>query len=166
MATHINEEALTLNDLISDALESFDPHEEIRQSIKDFLAKFYTWDEALGEFDDTPKEGYHSYEIKAKYEDECADMSFVNIYSIRVSLPTDEDAKELADILDGEVVDGLNADGKSYCVTYTKTVCIKAKSQAEAKRIFADMNIRDTDRLSKFGKVVDVKVQAKKKSKK
>ena len=165
MTTHINEEALTLNDLISDALETFDPHEEIRRSIKDFLSKFYTWDEGAGEFDDTPKEGYRPYEIKAKYEDDCCDDSFVNIFSIRVSLPTDEDAKELADILDGEVVDGLNSDGKSYCVTYTKKIVIKAKSREDAKRIFEDMEIHEADRWAEFDKVKSITAKKEKKSK-
>lgn len=159
MTTHLNEEALTLNDLISDKLESFDPHEEMRHSIKDFLSKFYTWDEEAGEFDDTPKEGYRPYEIKAKYEDDCSDMTFVNIFSIRVSLPTDEDAKELAAILDGKVVNGLNEDGKSYCVTYTKKIVIKAKSREDAKRIFDDMEMRDADRWATFGGVKSITVK-------
>ena len=162
MSTHINEEALTLNDLISDALETFDPHEEMRQSIKDFLSKFYNWDEEAGEFDETPKEGYRPYEIKARYEDDCSDMTFVNIYSIRVSLPTDDDAKELAAILDGEVVDGLNADGKSYCITYTKKVIIKAKSREDAKRIFDDMEMHDADRLAVFGGVKSITLKKEK----
>lgn len=165
MATHINEESLDLNDLISDAFESFDPHEEMRQSIKDFLSKFYTWDEALGEFDDTPKEDYRRYEIKAKYEDEVADMTFVDIFSIRVSLPTDEDAKELAAILDGEVVDGLNSDGKSYCVTYTKKIVIKAKSREDAKRIFEGMEMHEADRWAEFDKVKSIAFKKEKKSK-
>ena len=159
MATHLIEEALTLNDLISDKLESFDPHEEMRQSIKDFLSKFYTWDEEAGEFDETPKEGYRPYEIKAKYEDDCCDDTFVNIFSIRVSLPTDEDAKELAAILDGKVVDGLNADGKSYCITYMKKFVIKAKSREDAKRIFDDMELRDIDPWATFGGVKSITVK-------
>ena len=159
MATHINEEALTLNDLISDKLESFDPHEEMRQGIKDFLSKFYTWDGEAGEFDDTPKEGYRPYEIKAKYEDDCCDDTFVNIFSIRVSLPTDEDAKALADLIDGKVVNGLNEDGKSYCVTYTKKIVIKAKSREDAKRIFDDMEMRDADRWATFGGVKSITVK-------
>ena len=165
MVTHINEESLELNDLISDALESFDPHEEMRQSIKDFLSKFYTWDEEAGEFDETPKEGYRPYKIKTKYEDDCDDMTFVNIYSIRVSLPTDEDAKELADILDGEVVDGLNSDGKSYCVTYTKKIVIKAKSREDAKRIFEGMEMHEADRWAEFDKVKSITAKKEKKSK-
>jgi hypothetical protein len=162
MCIHINEEPLTLNDLISDKLESFDPHEEMRQSIKDFLSKFYTWDEEAGEFDDTPKEGYRPYKINARYEDDCSDMTFVNIFSIAVNLPTDEDAKELADILDGKVVDGLNEDGKSYCVTYTKKVIIKAKSRDDAKRIFDDMEMHDADRLAIFGGVKSITLKKEK----
>lgn len=156
MSTHINEEALTLNGLISDALESFDPHEEMRQSIKDFLSKFYTWDEEAGEFDDTPKEGYRPYEIKAKYEDECCDDTFVTIYSIRVSLPTDEDAKELAAILDGEVVDGLNKDCPTFRFTYRNEIHIKANDQQEAERIFRNMDRGEFSRRSDFVEIVSI----------
>ena len=156
MSTHINEEALTLNGLISDALESFDPHEEMRQSIKDFLSKFYTWDEEAGEFDDTPKEGYRPYEIKAKYEDECCDDTFVTIYSIRVSLPTDEDAKELAAILDGDVVDGLNKDCPVFRITYRNEIYIKAKDQQEAERIFRNMDRGEFSRRSDFVEIVSI----------
>lgn len=156
MATHINEESLTLNDLISDALESFDPHEEMRNSIKDFLSKFYTWDEEAGEFDDTPKEGYRSYEIKAKYEDDCCDDTFVNIFSIRVSLPTDEDVKELAIILDGEVVDGLRADCPVFRFTYRNEIYIKAEDQQEAERIFHNMVPTELSRNSEFVELVSI----------
>ena len=161
MATHINEETLTLNDLISDALESFDPHEEMRQSIKDFLSKFYTWDETLGEFDDTPKEGYRLYKIEAKYEDDCCDDTFVNIYSIRVSLPTDEDAKELAAILDGDVVEGLNNDCPMFRITYRNEIYIKAKDQQEAERIFRDMDPTELSRGSDFVEIVSIEKQEK-----
>lgn len=159
MATHINEESLDLNGLISDALESFDPHEEMRQSIKDFLSKFYTWDEEAGEFADTPKEGYRPYEIKAKYEDECCDDTFVNIYSIRVSLQTDEDAKELAVILDGEVVDGLNKDCPVFRITYRNEIYIKAKDQQEAERIFRYMEPAELSRDSEFVEIVSTEKQ-------
>lgn len=165
MRIHINEEPLTLNDLISDKLDSFDPHEEMRQSIKDFLSKFYTWDEEAGEFDETPKEGYRPYKINARYEDDCSDMTFVNIFSIVVNLPTDEDAKELAAILNGKVVDGLNADEKSYCVTYTKKIVIKAKSREDAKRIFDDMYMHEVDRCAEFRGVKSIAAKKEKKSK-
>ncbi len=161
MGTHINEESLTLNDLISDALEPFDPHEEMRQSIKDFLSRFYTWDETLGEFDDTPKEGYRPYKIKAKYTDDCADMTFVNIFSIRVSLPTDEDAKELAAILDGEVVEGLNNDCPVFRITYRNEIYIKATDQQEAERIFRDMDPAELSRVSDFVEIVSIEKQEK-----
>ena len=159
MATHINEESLTLNDLISDALETFDPHEEMRQSIKDFLSKFYTWDDALGEFDDTPEEGYRPYKIKVKYEDEVADMTFVNIYTITVSLPSDEDAKELANILDGEVVDGLYKDAPMFRITYRNEIYIKAKNHHEAERILSGMDPVELTRKSSFVEIVSTEKQ-------
>ena len=159
MATHINEESLTLNDLISDALETFDPHEEMRNSIKDFLSKFYTWDDALGEFDDFPKEGYRPYKIKAKYTEWCGDDTFTNIYSITVSLPTDEDAKELADILDGEVVDGLRKDCPMFRITYRNEIYIKAKDQQEAEQIFRDMEPLQLAQDSDFVEIVSTEKQ-------
>jgi len=159
MATHINEESLELNDLISDVFDPVDPHEEMRQSIKDFLSKFYTWDESLGEFDDTPKEDYRRYEIKAKYEDEVADMTFVDIFSIRVSLPTDEDAKELAAILDGEVVAGLGKDCPVFRITYRNEIYIKAKDHHEAEQIFRDMDPAELSRDSNFVEIVSTEKQ-------
>lgn len=161
MGTHINEESLTLNDLISDALEPFDPHEEMRQSIKDFLSKFYTWDEGWGEFDDTPKEDYRPYKIKAKYTDDGADITFVNIFTIRVSLPTDEDAKELAAILDGEVVEGLNNDCPVFRITYRNEIYIKATDKQEAERIFRDMDHAELSRVSDFVEIVNIEKQEK-----
>jgi hypothetical protein len=89
-------------------------------------------------------------------------MTFVNIFSIAVNLPTDEDAKELADILDGKVVDGLNEDGKSYCITYMKKFVIKAKSREDAKRIFDDMELRDIDPWATFGGVKSIAVKKEK----
>ena len=159
MSTHINEESLELNDLISDVFDSIDPHEEMRKSIKDFLSNFYTWDEALGEFDDTPKEDYRRYEIKAKYEDEVADMTFVDIFSIRVSLPTDEDAKELAAILDGEVVAGLGKDCPVFRITYRNEIYIKAKDHHEAEQIFRDMDPAELSRDSNFVEIVSTEKQ-------
>ena len=82
-----------------------------------------------------------------------------------MSLPTDEDAKELAAILDGEVVDGLNADGKSYCVTYTKKIVIKANSREDAKRIFDDMEMHEADRWAAFGGVKSIAIKKLKKRK-
>lgn len=161
MVTHINEETLTLNELISDVFDPVDPHEEMRQSIKDFLAKFYTLDDGLGEFDDTPKDGYRLYKIKAKYTDECAGSTFVDIFSIRVRLPTDEDAKELADILDGEVVEGLINDCPMFRITYRNEIYIKAKDRQEAERIFSDMDPAELSRGSDFVEIVSTEKQEK-----
>ena len=159
MATHINEESLTLNGLISDALETFDPHEEMRQSIKDFLSKFYTWDDALGEFDDTPKDGYCLYKIKAKYTDDCCDDTFVNIYTITVSLPSDEDAKELADILDAKSWTACTKDAPMFRITYRNEIYIKAKNRQEAERIFSGMDPVELTRKSSFVEIVSTEKQ-------
>lgn len=50
----------------------------------------------------------------------------------------------------------LNEDGKSYCVTYTKKIVIKAQSREDAKRIFDDMEMSYADRLSDFGGVKSI----------
>ena len=161
MSTHINEDHCDLNGLIDENNDYF-VCDEVRDEVKEFLSKFYLWDKDLEEFDDTPEPNYHEYEIKVKREDECCDDNYINIVSVKVSLPTDEDAKELADIIDGKVVNGLNAGGKTYCITYTKKINIKAKSRADAKRIFDDMEMHDADRWATFDGVKSITVKKEK----
>ena len=158
MATHINEDYCDLNGLVAESNDSFFC-DEVREEVKEFLSKFYTWDEECEEFDDTPKPDYREYEIKVKREDECCDDDYINIMSVTVQLPSDEDAKELADLIDGKVVDGLNSDGKSYCITYMKKIVIKAKSREDAKRIFDDMELREADPWATFGGVKSIAVK-------
>lgn len=158
MSTHINEDYCDLNGLVADTNDFFFD-DDVRKEVKEFLSKFYTWDEECEEFDETPKSNYREYEIKVKREDECCDDDYINIISVTVKLPSDEDAKELADLIDGKVVDGLNADGKSYCITYTKKIVIKAKSREDAKRIFDDMEMREADRWADFGGVKSITVK-------
>lgn len=113
MGTHINHECYDLNDIISDNSDNlFD--DDVRKDAKEFLSKFYRWDKDLEEFDDTPKANYHKYEIKVKQESDWGDDYFVDIISVKVMLPTDDDAKNLADILDGEVVS--NKTMKTYFI--------------------------------------------------
>ena len=164
MSIHINEDYCDLNGLIAESNDYF-VCDEVREEVKEFLSKFYTWDEECEEFDDTPKPNYREYEIKVKRDDECCDDEYINIISVKVSLPTDEDAKELADLIDGKVVDGLNADGKSYCVTYTKKIVIKANSREDAKRIFDDMEMHEADRWAAFGGVKSIAIKKLKKRK-
>lgn len=158
MSTHINEDYCDLNGLVSESNDYFFC-DEVRDEVKEFLSKFYLWDKDLEEFDDTPEPNYREYEIKVKREDECCDDDYNNIISVKVSLPSDEDAKELADIIDGKVVDGLNADGKDYCITYIKKTYIKAKSREDAKRIFDDMEMHEADRWAEFGGVKSITVK-------
>lgn len=72
---------------------------------------------------------------------------------------TNEESLTLNDLI---LVDGLNADGKSYCVTYTKKIVIKAKSREDAKRIFDDMEMSDADLLAIFGGVKSITVKKEK----
>ena len=154
MSTHINEDYCDLNGLIAESNDYF-VCDEVREEVKEFLSKFYTWDEECEEFDDTPKPNYREYEIKVKRDDECCDDEYINIISVKLSLPTDEDAKELADLIDGKVVD-------RGCVTYTKKIVIKAKSREDAKRIFDDMELHDADRWAAFGGVKSIAVKKEK----
>lgn len=165
MGTHINEEYYDLNDIIADNSDNlFD--DGVRKDAKEFFSKFYTWDDYMEEFNDIPKENYRLYEIKVKQESECCDDDFIDIISVSVMLPTDDDAKELADILDGTVVSGLNADGKEFCITYTKKIVIKAKNKAEAKKLFDDMDMQYADRWADFGKISSIVCNTEKKTKK
>lgn len=56
-----------------------------------------------------------------------------------------EDIKEL-----------VNADGKEFCITYTKKIVIKAKNKAEAKKLFDDMDMQYADRWADFGKISSI----------
>lgn len=165
MGTHINEEYYDINGIVSDNRDNlFD--EGVRKDAKEFFSKFYLWDKDLEEFNDNPEPNYRPYEIKVKQESECCDDEFIDIISVNVMLPTDEDAQELADILDGTVVSGLNADGKEFCITYTKKIVIKAKNKAEAKKLFDDMDMQYADRWADFGKISSIVCKTEKKTKK
>ena len=159
MGTHIDEEFYNINDLIADTRDNY-LDEGVRKDVKDFLSKFYAWNDECEEFDETPKDNYRKYEIKVKHEDECCDDDYITIIYVSVELPSDDDAKELADLIDGKVTSGLNADGKTFCITYRKKICIKAKNRKEAKKLFDAMNIQSADRDSDFidvSTIVEVK---------
>lgn len=155
MSTHINEDYCDLNDLISESNDYF-VCDEVRGEVKEFLSKFYTWDEECEEFDDNPKPNYREYEITVKREYECCGDDYINIISVKVSLPTDEDAKELADLIDGKVVDGLRADCPVFRFTYRNEIYIKAEDQQEAERIFHNMVPTELSRNSEFVELVSI----------
>ncbi|MBO6033072.1 MAG: hypothetical protein J6Q22_16685 [Prevotella sp.] len=161
MSFHGDEDWLDMNGLLTN-----ENTEKYKDDIKELLSKYYKWDEECEEFEDEHPDTYHKYEIRAEFEDECCDDTYKTILHIEVWLPTDEDAKELADILDGTVVSGLNADGKEFCITYTKKIVIKAKNKAEAKKLFDEMNMQYADSLADFGKISSIVGKTEKKTKK
>ena len=128
--------------------------EKYKDDIKELLSKYYKWDEDCEEFEDEHPDTYHKYEIRAKFEEELCDDYFTSILHIEVWLPTDEDAKELADIIDGEVVGGLNEGCPTFRITYRNEIYIKAKNKEEAESIFRNMSKEEFDAQSEFVEIV------------
>ena len=128
--------------------------EKYKDDIKELLSKYYKWDEDCEEFEDEHPDTYHKYEIRAKFEEELCDDYFTSILHIEVWLPTDEDAKELADIIDGDVVDGINDGCPTFRITYRNEIYIKAKNKEEAESIFRNMSKEEFDAQSEFVEIV------------
>ena len=153
MGTHINEEYYDINDIVSDNRDNlFD--DDVRKDAKEFFSKFYLWDKDLEEFNDNPEPNYRPYEIKVKHESECCDDAFIDIISVNVMLPTDDDAKELADIIDGKVVSGLNDGCPTFRITYRNEIYIKAPNKEEAEKIFRNMSRSELNEGSEFVEIV------------
>ena len=153
MGTHINEEYYDINDIVSDNRDNlFD--DGVRKDAKEFFSKFYLWDKDLEEFNDNPEPNYRPYEIKVKHESECCDDAFIDIISVNVMLPTDDDAKELADIIDGKVVSGLNDGCPTFRITYRNEIYIKADNKEEAEKIFRNMSRSELNEGSEFVEIV------------
>ena len=153
MGTHINEEYYDINDIVSDNRDNlFD--DDVRKDAKEFFSKFYLWDKDLEEFNDNPEPNYRPYEIKVKHESECCDDAFIDIISVNVMLPTDDDAKELADIIDGKVVSGLNDGCPTFRITYRNEIYIKADNKEEAEKIFRNMSRSELNEGSEFVEIV------------
>ena len=152
MSTHIDEEEWGINALISDDIIDKDAREKARE----FLSQFYEWDSECEEFDDTPKAGYHEYEIRVKDECDYGDEDYISVRMLSVHLPLDADAKRLAAIIGGTVWSGLCADRKEYCITYMKKAYVRANSPEEARRIFDKKDEYNKDLFSKFDGVVSI----------
>ena len=164
MSCSIDEKFLGLDDILGMANEQ---SKELARDVKEFLCKHYKWDTNIEEFDgQTSDIKYHDYRIEVKNEDECCDEAFVTIYYIDIALPNDDEAKELADILDGKVTDGLNAGCPEYVIRYTREIKVKAKGRGEAIAIFTNMDDKDRESESQFIGVVSARKLATKKSKK
>jgi hypothetical protein len=149
MSFHGDEDWLNMNGLLTN-----ENTEQYKDDIKELLSKYYKWDEECEEFDEEHPDTYHEYEIRAEFEDEICDDSYKTILHIEVWLPTDEDAKELADIIDGNVVDGLNEGCPTFRITYRNEIYIKAKTKEEAEEIFRNMGKRELDDRSEFVEIV------------
>lgn len=149
MSFHGDEDYIGMNDLIHNEYT-----EKYSDDIYELLSKYYKWDKECEEFDEEHPDTYHKYEIRAEFEDECCDEYFKTILHIEVWLPTDDDAKELADIIDGTVVDGLNDGCPTFRITYRSEIYIKAKTKEEAESIFRNMNKKECDDKSEFVEIV------------
>ena len=90
------------------------------------------------------------YLIKVKYEgyDDYCCVTYWHLH-----LPNDDIATELADILDGKVMEGLH-NAKRFRITYRNEVYIEAASEKEAQRKFQNMDTDDLNDLSKFVEMV------------
>jgi hypothetical protein len=157
MRFHGDEDFIGINDLMFN-----EKTERYADDIKKLLSKYYEYDTESEEFNedthivDTP---YQHYEIRAEYEDECCDDSFKSIIHININLPNDEDAKELADIIDGKVVDGLHRNDPTFRITYRNEIYIKAKTKEEAEQIFSEMSGTEINSNPEFVEIVSTEKQ-------
>ena len=149
MSFHGDEDWLDMNGLLTN-----ENTERYKDDIKELLSKYYKWDEDCEEFEDEHPDTYHKYQIRAEFEDECCDDTYKTILYIDVWLPTDEDAKELADIIDGKVVGGLNNACPTFRITYRNEIYIKADNKEEAEKIFRNMSRSELDEGSEFVEIV------------
>lgn len=149
MSFHADEDVIGMNDLIHNEYT-----EQYSDDIYELLSKYYTWDKECEEFDETAPDNYRDYRIKAVFEDEICDDDYTTVLYIDVKLPTDEAAKELADILDGTVEEGLNEGCPTFRITYRNEIYIKAKNKEEAEEIFRNMGKKEFDSQSEFVEIV------------
>ena len=149
MSFHGDEDWLNMNGLLTN-----ENTEKYSDDIKELLSKYYKWDEECEEFDEEHPDTYHKYKIRAEFEDECCDDIFKTILYVDVWLPTDEAAKELADIIDGKVVGGLNNAYPTFRITYRNEIYIKAENKEEAEKIFRNMSRSELNESSEFIEIV------------
>lgn len=153
MAFHADEDYVGMNGLLTN-----ENTEKYADDIKELLSKYYTWDAECEEFDETAPDNYREYRIKAVFEDECGDDDYTTVLLVDVKLPTDEAAKELADIIDGKVISGLQ-DGKLYRITYRNEIYIRAKNKKEAQKEFDKLTSAELASQSEFVELVSVDEQ-------
>lgn len=149
MSFHGDEDWLDMNGLLTN-----ENTERYKDDIKELLSKYYKWDEECEEFEDEHPDTYHKYKIRAEFEDECCDDTYKTILYVDVWLPTDDDANELADIIDGKVVGGLNNACPTFRITYRNEIYIKADNKEEAEKIFRNMSRSELNEGSEFVEIV------------
>ena len=149
MSFHGDEDWLDMNGLLTN-----ENTERYKDDIKELLSKYYKWDEECEEFEDEHPDTYHKYKIRSEFEDECCDDTYKTILYVDVWLPTDDDAKELADIIDGKVVGGLNNACPTFRITYRNEIYIKADNKEEAEKIFRNMSRSELNEGSEFVEIV------------
>lgn len=157
MSFHIDEEYIGINGIFAEHNDLFS-FDEARNEVKEFLSKFYTWDAECEEFDETEPKNSRKYEITIKREDECCDDTYSTIFHLEIALPTDTDAQELADLLDGTVISGLQ-DGKLYRITYRNEIYIRAKNEEEARKGFEKLSCAELASQSTFVETSSVEEQ-------
>jgi hypothetical protein len=163
MTDHITEEYLGLNEIYPMAERQ---NKRLATEVKNLLSKHYKWDADIEEFEDKVPPNYSHYKIDVTVDDTCCDDTFRTLYHIDIDLPNDDEAKELADILDGKVTQGLNAGCPEYVIRYTREIKVRAKNRGEAIAIFTNMDDKDRESESQFIGIVSARKLATKKSKK
>lgn len=149
MVFNTEEKWLGMNGLLTD-----ENTEKYKDDIKELLSKSYKWDDDCEEFEEKHPDTYHKYKIRAEFEDECCDINYKTILYVEVWLPNDEDAEELADIIEGTVVGGLNNPCTTFRITYRNEIYIKADSKEEAESIFRNMSRSALEECSEFVEIV------------
>lgn len=137
--------------------EEFVPSGETRAKVEKFLAGIYPDDNDPEIFDSAKAVGIDpEYTIKTT-EHLTYDSCETVLTFLHVSLPDDEKAGQLAELLGGEVVDGLHGhpDGKRFRITFRAEIFIDATSEAEARVKFEQIDLFAPDAKSKGAAYVE-----------
>lgn len=146
MTFHESEETIFVEDILYN--EMLDGYSD---DIREFLEKYYHYDQEAEEFDTPLASGYRKYTIRTVNESECGEDSFKSVLNIEIDLPDNAAAQELADIVDGKVVSGMT--GKQFRITYRNEIYITAETEEDAQAAFENM---DTDELARRSNFVEM----------
>ena len=142
----------------NELLEYADDQYGIADDVRELLGKHYEADED-GEFGDDLGKDDPEFVIKVEGGDERCGYFSEDIF--HVHLPNREAADELADILGGKVTeDGTVDEGsKTYVITYTRFITVKANSKKQALVKFEAMADDALNQRSDKGTVLDCNIQ-------